>query len=69
MKRLKTEFCNQRNRAKHKPKAHALACAKLLLEQAETLLIVTHDAHLQGKIDQVITLPEPDHIGTEESAQ
>ena len=50
-------------------KAHALACAKLLLEQAETLLAVTHDAHLQGEIDQVITLPEPEHTNAEESSQ
>ncbi|KZK99045.1 ATP-binding cassette domain-containing protein [Pseudovibrio sp. Ad26] len=47
-------------------KAHALACGDLLMENAGTLLAVTHDAHLQSKIDQVIELPEPAQSGPQE---
>ncbi|GHB31480.1 lipoprotein-releasing system ATP-binding protein LolD [Pseudovibrio japonicus] len=39
-------------------KEHTLACARFLLENSKTLLVVTHDAQLQSQIDQVIELPK-----------
>ncbi|KZK94757.1 MULTISPECIES: ATP-binding cassette domain-containing protein [unclassified Pseudovibrio] len=50
-------------------KAHALACGDLLMENTGTLLAVTHDTHLQSKIDQVIELPEPAQPGSQERVQ
>ncbi|KZL21474.1 Lipoprotein-releasing system ATP-binding protein LolD [Pseudovibrio axinellae] len=39
-------------------KTRTLACTKLLLEHAGTLLLVTHDPHLHSKVDKVIELPD-----------